>query len=280
MLSLIMISSSSLMPTPGPWAREPAGPWKRPASTASPDVQPAAQHVKDMIENNAELNALKVKLGTMELMQSGARAQITWLDGELSNVRQDLLAKMAVLAKVEQRVSTLEGGLWAEMKKTNHLSRQLEHSNAEKSVLAARLSSFDRMSPIDLLIYGLRRDISGPLQKPGGRHLLAMATPATHMTQAARAYLHAVGVISGVALTLHASALSYFAAMSTSTFANLQAQLYLRFFSIFPDDLVILPKAGKREVVPRYWKHDPNRWQSTSRTQHQMASRLVLESDW
>lgn len=270
------------MPTPGPWAREPAGHWKRSASASSPDVRPAAQDVKHVIENDAVVNPLKAKLGTMELMQSGARAQIAWLDGELSNVRQDLLAKTAVLAKVEQRVSTLEGGLWAEMKKTNHLSRQLEHSNAEKSALSARLTSFDQMSPFDLLIYGLRRDISGLLQKPGGRRLVAMATPFTHMTQAARAHLHTVGVIAGVALRLHANALSYFAAASTCTFVSLQAQLYLRFYSIFPDDLVILPNAGisKREAVPRYWKHDPNRWQSASLTQHQLASRLILESDW
>ena len=50
------------------------------------------------------------------------------------------------LAQAEQRVSVLEGGLWAESLKTLHLKRQVEESKSEASYLAAYAASFEKKS--------------------------------------------------------------------------------------------------------------------------------------
>ena len=182
-------------------------------------------------------------------------------------------------AKAQQRISTLEGGLWAESIKNRHLIRQLSETASEISTLSARVSAFDRMSPLSLLMFGLRRDLCHQSKTPGARLFRSISTACTRKTQPVRAHLRDVCVMAGISMRMYAGAVSYLAAASASTIISLQAKLYTRYFSTFPNDLVLLPNADSRHV-PRGWKHDPKRWRSTSVMEQESASRLVLESDW
>ena len=225
MLALTLVASSTAMvPTPpGRWARD-VKQWTRPAVWAPPDVQPAVKEILGMkpAASDSHIAALKA-------------------EGEQVIARRAEIAE-AMAAAHAVRIAALK----AEGEQV--VARRVEIAEA----MSARVSASDRMSPLSLLMFGLRRDLCHLSKTPGARLFRSISAACTRKTQPVRAHLRDVCVMAGISMRMYAGAVSYLAAASASTIISLQAQLYTRYFSTFPNDLVLLPNADSRHV-PRGW---------------------------
>ena len=243
---VLLLATSGLLTPPIRWARSP-NQWQRSVAPAEPNVAPAAQAVKELLLPLAQVEAENLYL----------RSHVTVLKNEKQALQR-------ALHDVEKRVATLEGGLWAEARRSSFLARQLQDSLLDEAPLSAKASSLDKplsMRRLTLLVRDVDR--RARILKPRLYKMLI------DMSIAWRLYAAAFGYLGSSV----AHAVLRAPVLGASIALGHLVGLYARVVSIFPAGLIVFPKR-----VPRRWRRDPSLWHSAS--QHQAAHRLVLASDW
>ena len=254
---VLLLATSGLLTPPIRWARSP-NQWQRSVAPAEPNVAPAAQAVKELLLPLAQVEAENLYL----------RSHVTVLKNEKQALQR-------ALHDMEKRVATLEGGLWAEARRSSFLARQLQDSLLDEAPLSAKASSLDNplsMRRLTLLVRDVDR--RARILKPRLYKMLIDMSIAWRLYAAAFGYLgssvaHAVSWLSFGYLYAVLRAPVLGASIALGHLVG----LYARVVSIFPAGLIVFPKR-----VPRRWRRDPSLWHSAS--QHQAAHRLVLASDW
>jgi hypothetical protein len=243
---VLLLATSGLLTPPIRWARSP-NQWQRSVAPAEPNVAPAAQAVKELLLPLAQVEAENLYL----------RSHVTVLKNEKQALQRGL-------HDMEKRVATLEGGLWAEARRSSFLARQLQDSLLDEAPLSAKASSLDNplsMRRLTLLVRDVDR--RARILKPRLYKMLI------DMSIAWRLYAAAFGYLGSSV----AHAVLRAPVLGASIALGHLVGLYARVVSIFPAGLIVFPKR-----VPRRWRRDPSLWHSAS--QHQAAHRLVLASDW
>lgn len=243
---VLLLATSGLLTPPIRWARSP-NQWQRSVAPAEPNVAPAAQAVKELLLPLAQVEAENLYL----------RSHVTVLKNEKQALQR-------ALHDMEKRVATLEGGLWAEARRSSFLARQLQDSLLDEAPLSAKASSLDNplsMRRLTLLVRDVDR--RARILKPRLYKMLI------DMSIAWRLYAAAFGYLGSSV----AHAVLRAPVLGASIALGHLVGLYARVVSIFPAGLIVFPKR-----VPRRWRRDPSLWHSAS--QHQAAHRLVLASDW
>ena len=243
---VLLLATSGLLTPPIRWARSP-NQWQRSVAPAEPNVAPAAQAVKELLSPLAQVEAENLYL----------RSHVTVLKNEKQALQR-------ALHDMEKRVATLEGGLWAEARRSSFLARQLQDSLLDEAPLSAKASSLDNplsMRRLTLLVRDVDR--RARILKPRLYKMLI------DMSIAWRLYAAAFGYLGSSV----AHAVLRAPVLGASIALGHLVGLYARVVSIFPAGLIVFPKR-----VPRRWRRDPSLWHSAS--EHQAAHRLVLASDW
>ena len=243
---VLLLATSGLLTPPIRWARSP-NQWQRSVAPAEPNVAPAAQAVKELLLPLAQVEAENLYL----------RSHVTVLKNEKQALQR-------ALHDMEKRVATLEGGLWAEARRSSFLARQLQDSLLDEAPLSAKASSLDNplsMRRLTLLVRDVDR--RARILKPRLYKMLI------DMSIAWRLYAAAFGYLGSSV----AHAVLRAPVLGASIALGHLVGLYARVVSIFPAGLIVFPKR-----VPRRWRRDPSLWHSAS--QHQAAHRLVLASEW
>ena len=243
---VLLLATSGLLTPPIRWARSP-NQWQRSVAPAEPNVAPAAQAVKELLSPLAQVEAENLYL----------RSHVTVLKNEKQALQR-------ALHDMKKRVATLEGGLWAEARRSSFLARQLQDSLLDEAPLSAKASSLDNplsMRRLTLLVRDVDR--RARILKPRLYKMLI------DMSIAWRLYAAAFGYLGSSV----AHAVLRAPVLGASIALGHLVGLYARVVSIFPAGLIVFPKR-----VPRRWRRDPSLWHSAS--QHQAAHRLVLASDW
>lgn len=243
---VLLLATSGLLTPPIRWARSP-NQWQRSVAPAEPNVAPAAQAVKELLLPLAQVEAENLYL----------RSHVTVLKNEKQALQR-------ALHDMKKRVATLEGGLWAEARRSSFLARQLQDSLLDEAPLSAKASSLDNplsMRRLTLLVRDVDR--RARILKPRLYKMLI------DMSIAWRLYAAAFGYLGSSV----AHAVLRAPVLGASIALGHLVGLYARVVSIFPAGLIVFPKR-----VPRRWRRDPSLWHSAS--QHQAAHRLVLASDW